>query len=112
MTVEEVVEQLHREAGRLRAVRTALERMQADIPAPSPEELAEMERGERPVSVEAHLLGVLQAVISALENAEDDLRFAVSTKGLSRLEKDWQQGKRPDKLDLRRIRAAVSARKA
>jgi hypothetical protein len=112
MTVEEAVRQVRREAGRLRAVWTALERAQADLPAPSMEELAEMEKGVRAVSPEAHLLGVLQAATSQLESVEDDLRYAVSTKGLSRLEKDWQRGDLPDELDLRRIRAAVSARSA
>jgi hypothetical protein len=112
MTVEEPVRRIRREAGRLRAVRTALEQAQAAIPAPSLEELAEMEKGERPVSAEAHLLGVLQAATCELENAEDDLRYAVSTKALSRLETAWQRGDLPNALDLRRIRSALSARQA
>jgi len=112
MTGEEAVRQVRREAGRLRAVRTVLEQVQADLPAPSPEELAEMANGERPVSAEAHLLGILQAAIRELENAEDDLRYAVSTRALSRLQKDWQRGDLPDELDLRRMRAALSARSA
>ena len=71
-----------------------------------------MERGERPLSAEAYLLGVLRAAASALENVENDLRLGVGTKALSRLEKDWQRGELPDERDLRLIRAALSERKA
>jgi hypothetical protein len=112
MTVKQAVQQVRREAVRLRAVRTVLEQVQAAIPAPSPEELAAMAKGERPVSPEAHLLGVLQAAIVELENVEEDLRYAVSTKALSRLDKHWQRGDLPNELDLRRMRAALSARNA
>src|SRR6185295_7308005 len=88
MTVKEAVRQARREAGRLREARTVLERVQAAVTAPSPEELAEMERGERPVSAEAHLLGVLEEAIGGLENVENDLRFTLSAKALWDLEKD------------------------
>ena len=112
LTVEEAIRQVRREAGRLRAVRTVLEQVQAAIPAPSPEELVKMTRGELPLSAEAHLLGVLFATTSALENVENDLRYDVSAKALSRLEKDWQRGDLPNELDLRRIRSALNERKA
>jgi hypothetical protein len=112
MTAEEAVWRVRHEAGRLRAVRTVLEQMQAAIAAPSPQELAQMARGERPLSAEAHLLGVLRAAAAALDNVEADLRLGVGTKTLSRLEKDWERGDLPNELDLRLIRAALSERKA
>jgi hypothetical protein len=104
--------QVRHEAGRLRTVRTVLEQVQAAIAAPSPQELAQMARGERPLSAEAHLLGVLRAAIAELENVEDDLRLGVGAKTLSRLEKNWQRGDLPDERDLRLIRAALSERNA
>lgn len=69
-----------------------------------------MERGERPVSAEAHLLGVLEEAIGGLENVENGLRFTLSAKALWDLEKDWQRGNLPNKRDLRLIRSASSRR--
>jgi hypothetical protein len=112
MTANEAVRQIRREAVRLRAARAALERVQGAIAAPSLQELTEMERGERPVTFEAHLLGALQAVIGGLENVEDELRIALARKTLSRLERDWQRLDLPNERDLRLIRAAVTDRKA
>jgi hypothetical protein len=112
MTVEEAVRQARREARQMRVTRMILEQMQAAIPAPSPEELAEMERGVRPVSAEAHLLGVLEEAIGGLENVENGLRFTLSAKALWDLEKDWQRGNLPNQRDLKLIRSAASRRNA
>ncbi len=111
MTAEEAVWRVQREANRLRAVRTALEQVQAAIAAPRPEELAEMASGERPLNAEAHLLGVLRAAVGQLDDVEADLRFGVATKSLVRLERDWERGELPGETDLRRIRAVLSERK-
>ncbi len=108
MTVKEAVRRARREAGRLRDARTVLERLRAALPAPSPEELAQVERGECPPSAEAYLLGVLQAAISELEDVEEDLRYAVAAKTLSRLERDWRRGALTNELPW--IRSALSAR--
>ena len=110
MTVKEAVRQTRREAGRLKAVRMALKEMQAALPAPSPEELAEMERGERPVGAEAYLLGVLQAASSDWEIVERGLRYAGAAKTLSRLERDRQRGALTNELPW--IRSALNARNA
>ncbi len=111
MTVEEAVRQVRREARQLRITRTILEQVQAAIPAPSPEELAEMERGERVLSAEAHLLGALQAATAELENVENDLRLNAGAWALSRLERDWRRGVLPDE-ELRWVRSALSRRNA
>ena len=111
MTVEEAVQRVRREARQLRITRMVLEQVQAAIAAPSPEELAEMERGERVLSAEAHLLGALQAATSELENVENDLRLNVSAWDRSRLERDWQRGVLPNE-ELRWIRSALSRRNA
>src|SRR5687768_6241548 len=89
MTVKEAVRQVRREVRQLRTTRTILAQVQAALAAPSPEELAAMAKGERPLSAEAHLLGVLQAAAAELEDVENDLRLNVSAWGLARLEKSW-----------------------
>jgi len=109
-TVKEAVRQIQREAGRLRETRTVLKRLQAVLAAPSPEELTAMERGERPVTAEAYLLGVLQAAASRLEDIENDLRLAARSKTLARLEKGWQRGNLAAELEW--IRTALRTRKA
>jgi hypothetical protein len=109
-TVKEAIREVRREAGRLRAVRRVLEQMQAAVAAPSPEELAEMAKGVRPLSAEAHLLGVLEEAIAGLENVENGLRLNLDAKALWQLEKDWQRGNLPAERDLRLIQAALSAR--
>jgi hypothetical protein len=112
MTVEEAVLQVQREAGRLRATRRVLEQVLAAIAAPSPEELAAMANGERPLSAEAHLLGILQAATAQLENVENDLRLNVSAWDLSRLERSWRRGELPDRQELQWIRSALNERNA
>jgi len=105
-TVEEAVRQIRRVAGQLRETRTVLDRLQAVLPAPSPEELTAMERGERPITAEAYLLGVLQGATSKLEDVENDLRLAVGAKALARLEKDWQRGRLADEREWIQSRCA------
>ncbi len=110
--MKETIQQVRREARRMRDVRRALEGLRAAVAAPSPEELAEMAKGRRPLSAEAHLLGVLQRAINELQNVEDLLRFALDAKALWELERDWHRGRRPAESDLRLIREALSARNA
>ena len=107
ITVQEALRQVRHEVRLLNATRTILEEVRAALAAPSPEDLAQMERGDRPVSAEAHLLGVLQEAIGELEEVEENLRFGVRAKTLSRLEGDWRRGKLPQECDLQWIRAAL-----
>jgi len=111
MTVDEAVRQIRRENGRLKEVRSALERVQAAVAAPLPDEVQQMAEGARPVSAEAHLLGVLQAALVDLEDVGEDLRYAVSKDALLGLEEAWKKGRRPDAIALRRMRAALEARR-
>jgi hypothetical protein len=110
--VKEAIRQVRREAGRLRAVRKALRQVQAAVEAPAPEELVEMTKGARPLSAEAHLLGVLEEAIEGLEDLEGGLRLNLDAKTLWQLTKDWQRGSLPAQFDLRLIQRALSARKA
>jgi hypothetical protein len=112
VTVAEACRQIRRAARRLAEARTGLEQVQAAVAAPLPEELEQMAAGSRPVSAEAHLLGMLQAAIVEVENVEEDLRFAAAKNTLRRLEKDWKKGRRPEARELRRIRSALEARRA
>jgi len=111
MTVQEAVQQIRREAGRVGEAQVALERLQKAIPLPLPEEIEQMAEGARPVSPEAHLLAVLQAAIVDLENVKDDLRSAVGKNTLAGLEEAWKKGRRPAAIELRRMRAALEARR-
>jgi len=112
MTVAEAVRQIRREAGAVGKARQALERVQAAIAAPLPEEVAAMAEGSRPVSAEAHLIGILQAAIVELENVEEDLRYLVGKDALRRLEEDWKRGSRPNRREIRCLQAALEARRA
>jgi hypothetical protein len=109
LTVDEVVRKIRRGAGQLRETQQILEQVQRAIAAPSAEEVREMADGARPLSFEAHLLGVLQDAIRALENVETDLRFAAAKKTRQRLEREWKRGKRPHELEIRSIEAALAA---
>lgn len=56
---------------------TAVETLQTAerrIPAPTLEEVAEMRRGERPLTPEAHLLGLFHRSLVAAENLASDFR--------------------------------------
>jgi hypothetical protein len=53
---------------------------------------------------------IKEAAISELEDVEEDLRYAVAAKTLSRLERDWQRG--AFSIELPWIRSALSTRNA
>jgi len=112
LTVEEAVRKIRSQAGEVGKARQALELVQAAITAPLPEEVAAIAEGDRPVSAEAHLIGILQAAIVELENVEEDLRYAVLKDTLRRLEEDWKRGSRPSRLEIRCLQAALEARRA
>lgn len=112
MTVKEAVLQIRREAGRLGRARRVLEQVQVAIEAPSPDEVARMAEGERPVSAEAHLIGALQRARIDLEDLEEGLRYAVLKETRLRLDEDCNRGIRPSETELRRIRAGLEARGA
>lgn len=107
MKVKETARKIRRAARRLRQEKKELEELQAAIAAPSAAELEAMAQGERAVTSEAHLIGVLEASICEVENLQWDLRYGVSKRGLRQLEKDWQQGKRPHAEVMQRIRMAL-----
>jgi hypothetical protein len=109
MTVEEAVRQIRRGAGRLRETQKILEQVQRAIAAPSAQEVREMADGTHPLSAEAHLLGVIQDALRALENVETDLRFAAAKRTRQRLEREWKRGKLPHGLEIRSIEAALAA---
>lgn len=79
MTIEEAVRQIRREAGRLGSAVKVLEQIQRAIEAPAEEEVRQMEAGARPLSAEAHLMGVLLEALRGLENVESDLRCGPQT---------------------------------
>jgi hypothetical protein len=62
-----------------------LETLQERIPAPSIEELAAIRAGGRPLSPEAHAIGVLQRTIMSLENGIWDLRTGLEMETLAQL---------------------------
>lgn len=51
-----------------------LQAAQATVPAPTLEEVAEIRKGERPLTREAYLLGLFQRAILGAENLASDLR--------------------------------------
>jgi hypothetical protein len=51
-----------------------LQEVQALVPAPTLEEIAEMRQGKRPLTREAFLLGLLQRIVVGAENLASDLR--------------------------------------
>ena len=112
MTVNEAVRQIRREAGRLARRLQVLERIQGEIEAPPPDEVAGVVQGDRPVGAGLHLIGVLQAALVGLEQVVLDLRDGVRKDELLGLERDWQPGGRPEDAELRRILAGLDARRA
>jgi hypothetical protein len=109
VTVEEVIRRVRRGAGQLRETQKIFEQVQRAIAVPSAEEVLEMAEGTRPLSFEAHLLGVLQDAIRALENVDTDLQFAAKKRTGQRLEAEWKRGKLPHEQEIRSIQAALAA---
>jgi hypothetical protein len=68
-----------REAEELKEIGKRLEALAEALPAPTPEELAAMEEGRAPLSLEAFRIALLHrvsyAVISASEELEGDMEF-------------------------------------
>ena len=62
-----------------------LEALQARIPAPSSEEIAAILAGDRPLSPEAHAIGLLQRTIMSFENGIWDLRTGLEEETLAQL---------------------------
>lgn len=60
---------------------------QALVPPPTPEELAGMRRGERPLTREAYLIGLYQRAIVAAEDLAADLRTAIEETTLKKIHK-------------------------
>ena len=107
MTVDEAIRQIRREAGRLGRTARVLEQIQRAIEPPSAAEVGQMAAGRRPLTAEAHLLGVLQDALRAVENLESDLRYAARKKTLQGLEEEWRKHGRPSEAEMRSIQAAL-----
>jgi hypothetical protein len=82
----------------------SLQTAQGVIPAPTLEELAEMRRGERPLTPEAYLLGLCHRSLLAAENLASDWR-EIDLKTLSHVHE-----RKLSEIELNEIEQAVAER--
>lgn len=97
------------EAEQLMAIGKRLEALAEELPAPTREELAAMEEGRAPLSLEAFRIALLHrvafAVISASEELEGDMEFRRSF-----FERRWKEGELPPARELANLRSALQGR--
>jgi hypothetical protein len=98
-----------REAEELKEIGKRLEALAEALPAPTPEELAAMEEGRAPLTLQAFRIALLHrvsyAVISASEELEGDMEFRRSF-----FERRWKEGKLPPARELANLRSALQGR--
>ena len=84
----------------------ALEAIQAALPAPTGEEIAEMGRGARPMPLEAHWIARLQRLLAETEAALEALRESIRRETSAWLLELFRSGRKPAAEDFAALAAA------
>ena len=71
--VPEDLQMARKQIEALKAAGKALQKCQASLPLPAPEEMAHIRKVQKTLTPETYRLGVYQRVMMAIENAVDDL---------------------------------------
>lgn len=103
-----VARAIRREASRLARSLEALEALQRALPAPGPEELAALLRGERPFGLAAYRIGRLHWAAAQIEAAVLDLRDLARPETGRWLLALHQQGRLPGDETLRYLAGALA----
>jgi len=86
-TLPELLKVLRRQIETLDVMVEVYQEGQTLVPVPTPEEVAAIRRGERPLTREAYLIGLYQRAMVAAEDLAADLRTAIEEKTLKKVHK-------------------------